>query len=356
MHVRFTNPIDGAILNRHDGRETRDGLQIVVHGRCPKGEPVTVNGNPADVKGGEFRATVCLSARETVLRAACAESLDTVTVLYDRNSFKRYRFSLDDDIWFLRDIANGKPHSIFEHPYMALWRRLHQRYGTKVNCNIYYQCDGFNLSMMPDTYRGEWQDNADWFRLTFHALQNDPNEPYIRASYDEIGRDFDLVTNEILRFAGEASLNSFTTVHWGEATRDGCRALRDRGIRGLCGYFVLGQDARPHVSYYLDADHVRHLAGRDYWKDIGEDMIFIRHDIVINGVALDKIAAHMAAVAANPHQRDVMEVMIHEQYFYSDYRAYESDYAERCEATVRWLTENDYCPVFYSHGFLGVPE
>jgi hypothetical protein len=356
MQVRFTTPIHGDILNRHDGRETRSGLSVVVRGRCPSDAPVTVNDVAASVRGREFTATVCLSARETELCAAGAGSSDTITVLYDRNSFKRYRFSLDDNVWFLRDIARDRPRSIFDNPYMALWRRLHQQYGARINCNIYYQCDGFNLSMMPDAYRGEWQDNADWFRLTFHALQNEPNEPYINASYEEIGHDADLVNNEIVRFAGETALNPFTTVHWGEATRDGCRALRDRGIRGLCGYFVLGKDNRPHVSYYLDADHTCHLGGRDYWKDIGEDMFFIRHDIVINGVALDKIAAHLQGVAANPHQRDLMEIMIHEQYFYPGYRAYEPDYEARCEAAVRWLTENDYSPVFYDRGFLGVPE
>ena len=356
MRIRFTSPINGDILNRHDGCETPEGLRIAVKGRCPANEPVTVNGQPAEVKGREFSATVCLADRETVLCAAGCDSTDTVTLLYNRNSFKRYRFSLDDNVWFLRDITRQAPRSLFDNPYLALWRRLHERYGTKANFNIYYQCEGFNLSMMPDRYRGEWQDNADWLRITFHALQNDPKEPYIRATYDEIGHDFDLVTNEIARFAGATALNPFTTIHWVEATRDGCRALRDRGIQGLCGFFSLGQDGRPRVAYYLDADQARHLKGRDCWKDTGEDMLFILLDIVVNNVARDKIAPHLEAIAANPQQRDLMEVMIHEQYFYPGYEAYMADYAERCEATVRWLSENNYRPVFYSDGFMGVPE
>ncbi|MEW6358059.1 MAG: hypothetical protein AB1696_17120 [Planctomycetota bacterium] len=356
MSIKITEPIDGAILNRLHGRETNRGLEILVKGTCPAGARASLNGQPAAVSGGEFSAIVQLPQRETTLTAEAAGESDSVIVLYDKNSFKRYRFSLDDNIWFLRDIARNNYRSIFENPYMALWKRLYDTYGTKTNCNIYYQCEDFNLTMMPDRHRGEWADNAHWFRLTFHALQNEPKEPYISAPYDQVARDYDMVVNEILRFAGQEVMNTFTTIHWGEATVDGCRAVRDRGIKGLCGYFIF-RDGKPKVSYYLDAAHTEHLSQRDYWKDTKEDLIFIRHAIVCNfrDLGPNKIPAHLQAVAANPYQGEVMELMIHEQCFYPNYQAYVPDYADRCEAAVRWCTENDYKPVFYSDGFIGNP-
>jgi hypothetical protein len=167
---------------------------------------------------------------------------------------------------------------------------------------------------------------------------------------------YDMIVEQILRFAGDPVMNTFTTVHWGEATREACRALRDRGIRGLCGYFRLDNEGEPTVAYYVDKAHTTYLGKRDYWKDVAEDMVFITHDMVINGVPLERIASDLDAVAASPHQRDVMELMIHEQYFYPDYVAYLPDYADRCEAAVRWMTENGYEPVFWSDGFLGVSE
>jgi len=352
MSVTITQPIDGAILNKHDGETTPDGLAVTVAGTCPRGAKVTVNGAPAAVAGDRFEATVCVADRETTLTAKCEAGADSILVLYDRDSFRRYRFSLDDDVWFLRDIARSGYASVFENPYMALWKRLHDTYGTKVNCNIYYQCEDFNLSMMPDRYKGEWRDNAHWFRMTFHALQNEPRDPYISAGYEQVAHDFDLITNEIIRFAGEEVTNTFTTIHWGEATVEGCRAVRDRGIKGLCGYFVI-RDGKPAVSYYLDLEHTEYLSRHDYWKDPAEDLIFIRHDIVVNCVKLADIVPHLEAVAANPHQQEVMELMIHEQYFYPDYVAHMPDYAERCETAIRWVTEHDYQPVFYSEGFLG---
>jgi hypothetical protein len=206
---------------------------------------------------------------------------------------------------------------------------------------------------MPDTYKRQWQDNADWFRLTFHALQNEPARPYLTAGYEQVAHDFDLVTNEIVRFAGTEVLDPFTTIHWGEATREGCRAVRDRGIRGLAGYFVLNQEGAPAVSYYADRDLTQYMACHDYWKDFAEDLFFIRHDLVINSFALPKIVPLLEAISADPHQAEILELMIHEQYFYPDYRAHLPDYAERCETAVRWVTERGYAPVFYGEGFLG---
>ena len=126
------------------------------------------------------------------------------------------------------------------------------------------------------------------------------------------------------------------------------------GIRGLVGYFE-ARDELPSVCYYLQLADWLHLMRRDYWKDTREDIIFLRHDIVINTVPLDRIEQHLERVAADPHQSEVMELMIHEQYFYPDYVAYEPDYKERVEKAIAWVARRGYKPVFYKDGFLGAP-
>jgi hypothetical protein len=45
--------------------------------------------------------------------------------------------------------------------------------------------------------------------------------------------------------------------------------------------------------------------------------------------------------------------MIHEQYFYPDYVAYEPDYRQRVERAIDWVSGHGYKPVFYDEGFLG---
>ena len=195
MQVQITAPIHGAVLNRHDGRQDGDGLHISVQGVVSEADTVTVSGGAgaaaveAAIVGATFRADFTLDSHETVLTAVAERGGETathaVTVLWDRNSFPRYRFSLDDDIYFLRDIAVERPKSIFDTYYLGFMRDLRDKYGTKTHINIYYACEDFDLRQMPDTYKSEWRDNADWLQLSFHARADQPRDPYKEASAEK---------------------------------------------------------------------------------------------------------------------------------------------------------------------------
>ena len=366
--LRITDPIDGAILNRNMGRRVRAGLEITVSGEAPADARVSVVPTGIDPgtgraipplvrresssRGPHFSCRVVLRERHTTIAASCRSEHHAIRVLWDRNSFKRYRFSTDDNCRFLAEIARERPDSIFEHPYMALWRDMHEKYGTRVHHNLFFEHEDFDLTQMPDSYRDEWQANADWLRLTFHSRANEPRDPYINATAEQIVRDFDLVTRQIERFAGPELLSPFTTVHWGEATVEGCRALRARGILGLVGYFIF-RDGRPAVSYYLDAEMTQYMNTHDYWYDTREGIFFVKHDMVVNNVAPEHVVPGLESLAADPNQTEVMELMIHEPQFYPGWSGYRPDYRERVETAIRWVTENGYKSVFYEEGFLG---
>ena len=73
---------------------------------------------------------------------------------------KRFCFTVDDNIRFLEELTRGSCNSIFDHPYLGLYRRLHEKYGLKVQLNLFYEMPGFDLSLVTDRYRAEWQENA----------------------------------------------------------------------------------------------------------------------------------------------------------------------------------------------------
>ena len=350
--LRITDPPDGAILNRHDGETSAAGLWTTVKGEG-SGD-VRVNDTPAKaLPSGKWEARVLLKALENRVVARRGSAADAVTLLWDQHSFPRYRVSVDDNILWLRDIAQKGYRSLFDNSFLAFWLEMHRKYGAKVHFNIYYETEGFNLSQMPDRYKDEWRRNSDWLRLSFHARANDPDKPYLGAPAARVMADYRLVMHEIERFAGKELIGPVTTVHWGEATREACAALRQEGVRILVGYFEREKDGSPVVSYYLPAPIARYLAGRDYWKDTSLDLLFVRHDIVINLFPLDRIVPRLEEIAADPHQAEIMELMIHEQYFYPDYKAYEPDYRQRVERAIEWVVRKGYRPVFYGDGFLG---
>ena len=306
--LRITEPVDGAILNRHDGEFTPAGLRIRVQGRSAAGASVSINGAPTPVHEGTFQTTLVLANRSTTITAESADARrHQVTVFWDRDSFPRYRMSTDDNILFFKDIAQHADtyRSLFDNAYLAFWREMHRKYGAKVHFNIYYETPGFQLSQMPDKYRPEWQANADWIRLSFHARANEPDRPYLHASAEKIRGDYRLVMQEIARFAGPQLQSPVTTVHWGAATREAMQALHEEGVRGLVGYFD-SRDDLPSVCYYLPLAQWRYLSGRDYWKDTREDLLFLRHDIVINMFPLDQIVPRLEQIAADPHQSEII--------------------------------------------------
>ncbi len=252
----------------------------------------------------------------------------------------KFRFSVDDNIIFLKDIAYGSCNSIFENPYLSVYKRLHEKYGVKVQLNLFYQMDGFNLSQMPDRYKDEWIANSDWLQLSFHSRSEQPSFPYKNAGYDQVYSDCRLVHDEIIRFAGMQSLNLNTTIHFCDTTKEGVRALYDAGIRGLAGIF--GTKENPRDCYGLIYEDYSVLYDKAYYYDAGSKMYFFNINMVINKVAAGDIEKYLSPFIG----RDYIEIMIHEQYFYRDYPWHQPDFEHKLETAISYLLNKGYESVF----------
>ncbi len=349
--LMFISPIDGDMLSSYDGNEIHGALLTTVTASAPSGSRIKINGVDALPSGNVFIADISLKEYRNQIELLDAKtgSRQTITVFWLRNYAGNYRLSLDDNILFLKDISDhaGTYQSIFDNPYLAFLREVHDTYGTKIHLNIYYQAEEFNLSQMTDKFRDEWRANSGWLRLSFHALQNKPDNPYANSGYDEVRRDCELVKAEIRRFAGEEQFDHVTTLHWGAATLEGTRALRDCGYTALAGYFNVDAEESP-VSYYLDMDARSHVHERFIWRDNKEGIIFSRIALVINNHRLDRIVPYLNSLKVGTHKPGYIDLMIHEQYFHQEYIEYQPDYRQKVMTAVKWAVENGYKPAFLS--------
>ncbi len=349
--IKLIRPIDGDMLCAYDGREVQGALLTTITASAPSGSRITINGIDAVPSGNVFIAEISLGHYRNRIEVLDAKTgtRQTITVFWLKNYVNKYRLSLDDNILFLKDISDHAAgyKSIFDNPYLAFLKEVHDTYGTKIHLNIYYQTEGFNLSQMTDKFRDEWTANSGWLRLSFHALQNKPDNPYANSGYDEVKRDCETVKAEIRRFAGDKQFDSVTTLHWGAATLEGTRALRDCGYTGLAGYFNVGPQESP-VSYYLDMDRRRHLHERFIWRDNNEGIIFSRIAIVINNYRLDRIVPYLNSLKVGTHRPGYLDLMIHEQYFHPEYVEYQPEYRQKVMTAVKWAAENGYQPAFLS--------
>lgn len=349
--LNFIAPIEGDVLHAFDGVFMEGKLKITVKIAAPEDAEIAVNGVPAVRADEHFEAQVILEGYENRLEAVDGVSGEktAIHVFLLQDFAGHYRLSIDDNIWFLRDIQQNKEHyhSLFDNPYLGFLRQVHAEYGTKIHLNLFYQTDGFNLSDFTDQYKNEWKANADWLRLSFHALQEFPDMPYVHAGYDEVKRDCDLIMHEIRRFAGQEVMHSVTTIHWGEATVEGSRAMRDAGYVGQVGYFNV-DDNLPSASYYLTAPQRRHLKKRFVWRDTAEDITFVRASIVIDTKKLEEIKPHLDSHEKSGHKPPYLDLLVHEQYFYPFYFNYQPDFRDKILTAVRWAKENGYKPQFLS--------
>jgi hypothetical protein len=349
--IKFLSPIDGDLLNEIDGKVINGCLVTKVRVQASPGAKIKINNADAKFIDNTFVSDVNLKDYKNIIEVVDGSTgnSQSITVFWLKNYVNRYRLSLDDNIWFLRDISNNsnKYKSIFENPYLGFMKQTHDIYGTRVHINIYYQTDGFNLSQMTTKYKSEWKDNADWLRLSFHALQNDPDYPYLNSGYDELKRDCEKVNEQIRRFAGEEVMSKVTTLHWGVATVEGSRALRDAGYIGQVSDFNI-EDGVQTIAMYLDLNQTRHMNNRYLWRDNREGIIFSKVSIVINSYKVDEIVPFLEALKKDSHKSAYMDLLIHEQYFYPFYKNYQPDFRQKVTTAIKWASDKGYKPAFLS--------
>ena len=253
---------------------------------------------------------------------------------------REFCFTVDDNIRFLKELTEEKRGSIFDHPYLSAYRRLHEAHGVCVQLNLFYASEGFTLADMTDAYRAEFTANADWLKMSFHSYEENVH-PYREAPYETVFADCDAVQKEILRFAGEAVLAKTTTLHFCTATEGGVRAMRDTGAQGLLGLY--GTEHAPRTSYQTtesDGDRIR--AGETV-TDGG--VAFSGIDIVLNCFSTEENLALLAPLFGRP----LIKVMIHEQYFYPDYPYYQPNFEEKLNTVFTALRGEGYASTFFEN-------
>jgi hypothetical protein len=351
----FISPVDGDMLNEYDGIISGSSLLTKVKVSAAPDRNLKINGIEAKYEDGYFMAAVPLKDYKNVIEAIDLRSGEkqNIIVFWLKNIVNKYRLSIDDNIWFLKDISTnaGKYKSIFENPYLGFLKEVHDTYGTKIHLNLFYQTEGFNLSQMTVKYKNEWKENSGWLRLSFHSLQEFPDRPYINAGYNEVKKDCEMVMEQIRRFAGDELLGPVMTLHWGEATAEGCRALKDSGYSGLAGYF--SYDGPDTVSYYLDEQKRRHINNRFIWRDNSEGIIFSRMALVINTLKSDQILPYLNNLRSDSHKPAYIDLMIHEQYFHPFYINYQPDFRQKVITSIKWAADNGYKPAFLDECIFG---
>lgn len=297
---------------------------------------------------------------------------------------KKAYFFIDDVIWCMRDITRQNPASIFDVPFMSMLKKAHDMYGLTVQLNLFYRTDffygndEFTLADMTDKYKSEWEANSDWLKLAFHAKQEFPDYPYVNADYDDVKANCEDILNEIRRFAGEKSIAYAVIPHWLPISKEGCQALAD------CGIKIVSPSSGEKTPYSGDPTSLPYgHAGRLLQNRKPETMLFTRKTkntaIASSICAYNHITAEQYEATTGNFKAvkdketgvffknlgggptvnlnniedfepayekrngdEFIGTGTHEQYFYSDYYAYQPDTAEKILKMAEVMTKLGY--------------
>ncbi|MBE6688423.1 MAG: hypothetical protein E7588_03980 [Ruminococcaceae bacterium] len=297
---------------------------------------------------------------------------------------KQAYFFIDDVIWVMRDLTRLRPKSMFDNPFMNTLKKAHDQYGLTVQLNLFYRTDffygndEFTLSDMTDEYKSEFEKASDWLKMTFHAKQEFPDYPYINAEYDDVKQNCMQILDEIRRFAGEKSISRAIVPHWLPISKEGCRALKDCGLEfiycsdGETTEFTgddsvlpyghgarIKQNRKPETRLYTRPGaniSIRSSAcAYNHLSTAQNDALIGKNNSLTDDYTAMKFRARGVGPCLNLYTLADIERILeerngtsfisvgnHEQYFYSDYYAYQPDYSQKIMTMSHVLHKNGY--------------
>ena len=69
--------------------------------------------------------------------------------------------------------------------------------------------------------------------------------------------------------------------------------------------------------------------------------------------ALEDVPRILDAQEESAHTCELIELLIHEQYFREELSSYQPDIRDKAIAALEWVSERGYEPCFWCEGFLG---
>ena len=365
---QITSLRNGTIVNKFYGKVTDGVLALPVSGIADEDAAVTVNGVEAQRLGTQFTAVIPVSEKITEITMTAENTLGKVThsikVLYDKDSFRRYNFLIDDNSFFWTEIVKTKPRSLFDQFYLKFLKRMHDEYGTKFTLNLFFRNDHefCELSSMPDTYKGEFADNADWLKMSWHAYSEFPDRPYQNATAEKVASDYDLIKGEICRFAGEGSFIPPVAAHWSMIRPDGMEELVKRGVRVMTSQFINPKTSLTEkqkaahlcdIGFFQNLRECLYLEQEQILYSFAQQVIYLHGMLICNYWKPEEIVPKLNEIKAASLRHELLSLETHEQYTFPGYFNYLPDHMERMETAIRWATEEGYAPVFFAEGILG---
>lgn len=261
---------------------------------------------------------------------------DTYDVEYDRNNCV-FNVSVDDTIRLFEDLyVNAEDYNtIFQNDTLNWARSIHEKYGTCFSFFVYYEDGDFCLDQMSDQYRDEFQNNSEWLRFGFHALDSD--SLYDDGKGYDISEDYRKTMTSLIHIVGEEAVDNVTRLHRYAGTLNDVQQLADSSVEPVVGLYT-ADDKR--TSYCLTDKDSDYMYSHDRMRDDSIPMWFFSTDLRLEYIEDISVKIKEFETSAWNNQMDDLIVFTHECMIEKE------EVKEKAETLCDYACQNGYLNIF----------
>jgi len=208
-------------------------------------------------------------AREPVQKDAVTQ---IPTLIPDFKDSKYMHISFDDVSHSLPRLKNEEYKSLYEEPFFAWLKSLHDAYGAKFS--IYVHVD--ILLQVPDTYKEEFAAAKDWLKIGLHA--ENMSSSYAELDYQTGVTVWNRFAENVLRITGTyESIDRMPKLENSAGSREVLRGMKEADLNSEYKYGAIGfvANSGDTSTYYLDATAWDTLHTDDFYIDKENDVPFL---------------------------------------------------------------------------------
>lgn len=261
--------------------------------------------------------------------------IDYSTEEYLTDEHKYFHLSFDDVLNVFQDITLHEEYeSIFENNTLEWFKELHDQYGVVISCYVFYENDNFSLAQCTDRYHQEFEDNADWLRFGFHALNGET--VYGNDEPDRIQEDYLITIMKLCEIVGDNAIDNVIRLQSFQGTKREVEALtmvKEESVTGL----LTADDRRQ--NYYLTKEENEYIFCHDEWTDQLNGITFFSTDLRIEFISGINSKLKELTTDKWNNQTKYLIVFSHEWEITIELK-------EKTEKLCRWALEQGYEFVF----------
>ena len=185
-----------------------------------------------------------------------------------------FHLSFDDTMVSLKNFTDDAQYeSIFDEPFFAFLKSLHDQYGMKVSLYTYSDV----ICNVTDKYKSELKGASSWIKFGLHSTSH--YKRFNQATYQEGYNAWYSFVMDIYRITGTfESIDRMPRLHYWQGTEDALCGMRD----AICGPIGFLTSEHENPSYYLTNEQHMYIYNRDHLIDHKNGLIFLATDMRID--------------------------------------------------------------------------